>query len=78
MDTGKIISAERLGQQTLLISLSDGTDILVTLDQLLSMGGPRFIFSREDELDSSEPPSRKANKTSASFSAVVKRLFRGV
>ncbi len=49
MDTGSIISAERVGQRALLISLSDGTDVLLSLEQLLSMGMPRYRSAVEDD-----------------------------
>ena len=45
----KIIAAERLGRHALVISLSDGTNLLLTLDQLLAMGVPRFTMPQEED-----------------------------
>ena len=44
---GKILFAECLGTRMLLIGLSDDTGVLLTLDQLLSMGVPRFRLPEE-------------------------------
>ena len=48
-DERKIISVDRIGQDTILIYLSDGTMVEVTSEQLLSFGLPRYPVPTDGE-----------------------------
>ena len=57
-DERKIISVDRIGQDTILIYLSDGTMVEVTSEQLLSFGLPRYpVADGWGELPSCHPKS---------------------